>query len=242
MEKRKIPNQWREEITIPVFKKDKKTEPGNYRGITLLSTIQKLLTKIIAAKIANTGTCEEQQGFRNNRSTMDAIFTLTIRQIVAQAIKCDKPAFLCFVDLTKAFNRVRLKDVIRFLRKRKINKNIMTVIKKLNTNNTTKIKIDGTLTESVPVTTGVRQGDNLSPVLFNLIMDEILEKIKTVGRGYKMGTREIKLICYADDVVLIADNEDDLQRMLYRFEQVAHELNMEISIDKTKVLTIARYP
>jgi len=86
---------------------------------------------------------------------------------------------------------------------------------------------------------GIRQGDSLSPMLFNLIMDKIIENLPK-ELGYRMGNDLIHIICYADDAVLIADSEENLQTLLSRFDQIAERLNMEISISKTKSLTISR--
>lgn len=61
-------------------------------------------------------------------------------------------------------------------------------------------------------------------------MDEIIKKVKTVGRGYRMGEQEIKILCYADDAVIISEDEDNLQRMLFMFETTAKEFNMIISV------------
>ena len=77
--------------------------------------MSKLLTKIFGEKIADTGLCEEQQGFRKKRSAIDAIFT--IRQITEKAIEFNKPAFMRFVDLTQAFDRVKLENVVLLLLK-----------------------------------------------------------------------------------------------------------------------------
>ena len=49
-------------------------------------------------------------------------------------------------------------------------------------------------------------------MLFNLVMDRIINQVKGVGRGHRMGQTEFKILCYADDAVLIAESEDDLQR------------------------------
>ncbi|XP_044764617.1 uncharacterized protein LOC123321211 [Coccinella septempunctata] len=57
-----------------------------------------------------------------------------------------------------------------------------------------------------------------------------------------MGLRSIKILCYADDVILMADNEDDLQRLLYRFQTTAEKLNMQISLEKTESMVIAKEP
>ena len=127
-----VPMKWKHDVTIPIYKKGAKTDTTNYRGISLLSTMSKFLTKIFEEEIADTGLCEEQQGFRKNRSAIDAIFT--IRQITEKAIEFNKPAFMYFVDLTQAFDRVKLEDVVPLLQKREVYR-IITIINKLNTNN-----------------------------------------------------------------------------------------------------------
>ena len=94
---------------------------------------------------------------------------------------------MCFVDLTQAFDRVKLEDVVPLLQKREVQPRIITIINKLNTNNYTKI-VDR-LDDKIPLTTGKRQGDSLSPTLFNIIMDEIITEVKKVKRGYWMGDK-----------------------------------------------------
>lgn len=237
---KKIPEEWRKSITIPIFKKGSKAEPKNYRGITLLSTVLKLLTKIIADEVTQTGISEEQQGFRQNRSTIDAIFIL--RQITEKSIEFNKTAFMCFIDLKQAFDKVRLRDVLRTLKKRNVDPTIIKIIKELNTGNTAVIKTNNTLSKTIPVLSGIRQGDSLSPILFNVIMDEIIKDVKTAGRGYRLGNKEIKIVCYADDAVIISEDEDNLQRLLYRFEKAAARFNMVISSEKTQSLTISKEP
>ena len=78
---------------------------------------------------------------------------------------------------------------------------------------------------------GVREGDSPSPMLFNLIMDKIIANLPK-ELGYRMGNDLIHIICYADDAVLIADSEENLQTLLLRFDQMAERLNMEISLKK----------
>ena len=75
--------------------------------------MSKFLTKIFEEEIADTGLCKEQEGFRKYRPTIDAIFT--IRQITEKATEFNKLAFMYFVDLTQAFDRVKLEDVVPLL-------------------------------------------------------------------------------------------------------------------------------
>lgn len=102
-------------------------------------------------------------------------------------------------------------------------------------------KINGVLTEPIAVGRGIRQGDSLSPLLFNIIMDEVIRSVRTL-KGYRMGNREIAILCYADDAVLVAESEDDLQRLLHRFNCIAKSFNMIISTQKTKCMTTSKTP
>lgn len=121
--------------------------------------------------------------------------------MVEKSVEFNKPAYICFIDPEKAFDRIRLKDVIRLLQNRGIPTNLIHTIRNIYTENYVQIKLGQKLTNPIPANNGIRQGDSLSPLLFNRVMDEIIKKLKN-GRGYKMENQEIKIICYADDAVL----------------------------------------
>lgn len=73
-------------------------------------------------------------------------------------------------------------------------------------------------------------------------MDQIVDEITCMNEGYRMGTHKINCICYADDATLIASSEDELQKLVYRFEQKSKQLNMKISSSKTKCMTASKHP
>lgn len=123
-----ISEDWRNSITVPLFKKGDTSNPENYRGITLLNSSMKLFTHILGRDlISEMELSEEQQGFRKNRSTIDAIFI--VRQIAEKALEFDKPAYLCFIDLTKAFDKIKLRDVVEELKRKNAHPNIIETIK-----------------------------------------------------------------------------------------------------------------
>jgi predicted oxidoreductase len=97
-----------------------------------------------------------------------------IRQIREKAIEYNTSAYLCFIDLTKAFDRIKLNDVVNALQK----KNTPQRIKDLNTGNITQLKVNETLTKEIATTSGIRQRDSLSPLLLNTIMDGIIDEVK----------------------------------------------------------------
>jgi hypothetical protein len=239
LEETKIPEEWRTSITVPIFKKGQKSDPCNYRGISLLNTTLKLFTNILRLKLERQiENRDEQQGFRRNRSTTDAIFML--RQVKEKSLEYNKTAYIVFIDLTKAFDRIQLEDVINVLLEKPVPPSIAKVIRNINSNSSTRIRVNGELSAEIPTPTGVRQGDSLSPFLFNLIMDKIIEEVAELNVGYRMGERLLNIECYADDATIIAESEQDLQLMLNQFHMASMRYNMSISISKTKCMTIAR--
>ena len=72
-------------------------------------------------------------------------------------------------------------------------------------------------------------------------MNEIIKNLRDL-QGYPLGDENVNIICYADDATLIADNEDDLQRLLNRFSYSCTKFDLKISSKKTKSLIISKEP
>jgi len=69
-------------------------------------------------------------------------------------------------------------------------------------------------------------------ILFSVITDEGEKEEKDAGKGYRMGDKKVKIVCYVDDAVIIPADEDNLQRLLHRFELILEEYNVSISVQK----------
>lgn len=72
-------------------------------------------------------------------------------------------------------------------------------------------------------------------------MNEIIEGTKDL-KGYTIGDENITCVCYADDAALVAEDDDSLQRLLYRFSLLATKFDLTLSTKKTKTLTISKEP
>ena len=104
-----VPQQWKYDIIMVLHIKKDRTECGNYRGISLIAHAGNILLKIIARRLSEPCECvgilpEEQSGFRPNRSTTDVMFV--IRWLQELARKKRIPLYVCFIDLTKAYDSV----------------------------------------------------------------------------------------------------------------------------------------
>ena len=84
---------------------------------------------------------------------------------------------------------------------------------------------------------GVRQGCPLSPTLFNIYVAGLEEELrKGQAGGIVVGERKVWLLTYADDIVLMADREEELKEMLKRFKKFLKETKLELSTEKTKIV------
>ena len=156
---------------------------------------------------------EEKCGFRKGRSCIDAIFT--VQQIMEKRREHNLPLFLLFIDYEKAYDNVSRGKLWEIM-DNKIPNYLLNTIKSIYRNTKVRIKFnDGIFSEPIYTKKEVRQGCGLSPVLFNIYINKIIHKFKLViKRGIPLNNREIlNTILYADDQILMATSEDELQIM-----------------------------
>ena len=85
---------------------------------------------------------------------------------------------------------------------------------------------------------GLRQGCTLSPLLFTLIMEELVQRVKEVGVGVQVNQEKLCILIFADDVVIMAENMEDLQKMLDVIGNFSKDMKLKFEIGKSKVLII----
>ena len=156
-------------------------DPINYRGISLLSCVGKMYSSLLSNRILSY--CElcnilvdEQNGFRKNRSCNDPIFSLY--SIIRNRLNNDKPTFAAFLDMEKALDKVDRNLLLLKLLQYGIDDKMYYSIKNMYVDNIARVKVNNLFTDWFNVSSGVRQGDNLSPVLFNLHIIELAIELK----------------------------------------------------------------
>jgi hypothetical protein len=115
-EKEIIPDDWKKGLLIKIPKKSDMSLCTNWRGITLLSVVSKVLTRIILNRIKgviDTKLRKEQAGFRSEYSCIDMINTLRI--IIEQCSEFESPVYLAFVDFEKAFDSITRESIWKAL-------------------------------------------------------------------------------------------------------------------------------
>ena len=191
--------------------------PLNYQGISLLPVSGKLFTAAISGGLL--GYCEqsgiladEQNGFRPDRSTLDHIFSLHNICFTTKQLKQD--TYLTFIDYQKAFDYVEHEYLYHKLFNYNINGKIYNSIKNIYNHPHSCVQLNGQLSPWFEVTAGVQQGDSSSPLLFALFINDLADEVRNAGSGVCMGGEQVSLLMYADDRVLISDNEKGAQKQL----------------------------
>jgi hypothetical protein len=108
--KKELPQQWKESIIVPIYKKGDKTDCNNYRGFSLLSTAHKSLSNILLARLTpyvNEVTGVHQCVLHHKRSTADDIFY--VRQILEKKWEYNRTVHQLFIDFKKAYDSVKEK-------------------------------------------------------------------------------------------------------------------------------------
>ena len=208
--------------------------------ISLLSL--KLFLKIIHTRIYNR--CERdisptQFGFRQGFGTREALYSVTV---LLQKCKIQqRDVFLCFIDYQKAFDCVNHSELIRLLQERSIDENDLNIIKNIYMNQVAYLRVGQESTSYFPIEKGVRQGCVLSPLLFNLYSETIFDRaLSDTEDGIKINGQTVNNLRYADDTVILADNQEALQRLIDRINTEGERLGLKINIDKTKVMVVSR--
>jgi hypothetical protein len=201
---------------------------------------------------------EEQNGFRAGRSTMDSIFVS--RMLSSSCRELGLPCFKCFVDLTKAYDKVKRDILWKILAKRGVPPKLLQLIKSIHEDVQASVRVNGELLEPFQLENGLKQGSIFAPLLFNIFFGTIIFEIdrRLEGKGIKLqfrvGSKVFNLAqlkaktlvthmtiwtcLFADDAAVFANSEEELQQIMRVFDTVCSEFGQEVSFKKTEVLVV----
>ena len=254
-----VPSVWCIGMIKPLYKKKGAIDdPDNYRGITFLSCVGKLFTACINARLTEYLDCagiigEEQAGFRGSYSTMDHI--LTLHCLIDLYLHRRKRIYCAFIDYRKAFDLVDRSCLWSKLISNGINGNIIRVVYNMYQNAKSCIKLGHNLSNSFACNIGVRQGENLSPLLFAMYLNDFEFFVSRQYKGLDMCASEIRknlsnddieiflrlyVLLYADDTIVMAESADELQAALSAVHQYCELWKLSVNTSKTKVVIFFR--
>ena len=223
-----------------------------------MSIVGKVYARVVLARLqqlAERVYPESQCGFRAERSTEDMIFSL--RQLQEKCREQQKPLYIAFIDLTKAFDLVSRGRLFNILLKIGCPPNLHIMIRSFHDDMKATIQYEGSMSKPFKIKSGVKQGCVLAPTLFGIFFSLLLNHaFGTSTEGVYMHTRSdgklyniarlraktkirkttIRDMLFADDAAVTAHTEHDLQQLMELFSHACCDFGLTISLKKTNVM------
>jgi len=219
-------------VPIPKGKNVCLSDSANYRGIALSSILGKLLDLVVLDRFHDYLCLSDLQfGFRSRRSTDQC--TMVLKETISYYVNNGSAVFTVFLDATKAFDRIEYCKLFHVLLSRKLPPVFIRLLLNMYTGHVTRVLWNGIASDRFSVSNGVKQGGVLSPVLFCLYMDGLLDRLSHSKIGCIFGNVYAGALAYADDIVLLAPTASAMRSLLKICEDYAREYSVIFNAKKS---------
>ena len=234
-----LPEQWMIGIICPIHKKGCKMTCANYRGISLLPSAYKILSKILSSRLepfSEAFLSEYQAGFRRQRSTSDQLFS--IRQIVQKSYEMNIETLHLFIDFKAAYDSIDREGLWNIMAEAHFPHKLIRLLKATLAKVMCCVKVQGSTSETFECKTGLRQGDELSTKLFNIALEGVFRRAGLELKG-TIFTKSTQLLGFADDVDIVGRNIRAVTDAYTKMEKEANKIGLRVNEDKTKFLMVS---
>ena len=241
-----VPKGWCIGILNLIHKEGSKDNPDNYRGICISSALSKTLSTMMNVRL--TKYMKErhmihkgQIGFTEGNRAPDHI--LTIKALSNKYVEeKEGRLYTCFIDFKKAFDTVWHDGLFYKLQQLGVNGNFLHTLQDIYRKTQCAVKIGDKLTQFFPCEQGVRQGDPLSPILFNIFINDIFKKLQEANCD-PVTLDEVNMLnalAYADNIVLLSSTEAGLQKAINIVQEYCTNWKLKMNSSKTKTMIFSR--
>jgi len=234
-----LPAKFMETVLVPIVK-DKKgdiTDGDNYRPIAITCVTSKVVELVILEKFLDyLHTTDNQFGFKHGLSTEFCIFTL--KQTIEYYRSLSSPVYICYLDASKAFDRINHWCLFRKLLDRNVPILAVRFLCAWYSSQLFTVQWGLSVSEPFSVSNGVSQGGIISPFLFNVYIDDLSVGLSNLKTGCNFNGVFVNHVVYADDTVLLAPAPSALQKLIDYCGAFAEDNDIFYNLKKTKCMCI----
>ena len=225
----RMPKEWRRSVLIQINKNKGDAQwCGNYREIKLMSHTMKVWERIIEARLRDRVEISKQQyRYMPGKGTTNAMFAL--RMLMEKYKEGQRELHCVFVDLEKAYDKVPWEELWYCMRKSVIVEKYVQLVQDMYEGSETVVKCTVGTAESFKVKVGLHQGSALSPFLFAMIMDRLMDEVRREPPWTML---------FADDIVICEETREEVKRRLESWKYALERREMKVSRSKTEYLCI----
>ena len=245
-----IPTSWQEAVLVPVYKKGDETDPSNYRGISLINTTLKLLCLMFHDRLLNKVEALKilkpyQAGFRPGEEAVAQAACLV--EILQRRHGKKLPSLANFIDVRKAYDTVPIQGLLSKLEHTiGLSGTSLQFLKSLYATSKVRVRIgkgsSAMLSAPITLERGLRQGCILSPLLFNIFVNDIFDEALEEGLGVTVPGCNDDLIVpgllFADDLCLMAPDTESMGRLNALLSAWMQRHAMSVNVPKCGLLPI----
>jgi len=176
----------------------------------------------------------EQAGFRKGYSTVDHLQSINL--VIEKCSEYDIELHAAFIDYSKAFDSINHKFLLSALKNQNVPQSMLNLIREMYTNVKARVVTD-VKGSYFNIEKGVKQGDPLSPILFNTALEEVFRKLEWENKGILINGKKLSNLRFADDIVIFSTNIKELEGMLNELNELGKPAGLRINFEKTKILS-----
>lgn len=207
----------------------------NYRPVmsssVILKTFEYCLLPILKKNLSISNL---QFGFRENTGCLSAVALL--KETVLKYNKEGSDVHCAMIDLSKAFDRLNHSILFEKLLSENLDKKVVGILQKMYANSYVYTSFNGVKSNSWRVGNGIRQGGVNSPILFSYYINEILEVISETNIGCSIDGYKTNIMCFADDICILAPSAKGVQSMLDKLNEMLNKLCLTVNVKKSQYI------
>ena len=235
----RYPSQWTTNYLKIIYKKGDIDDPNNYRGLSIGSCLGKLYSSILLGRLEKFTLKQEiippeQIGFKKGFRTADHVYLL--KTLVEKTFHKKEKLYAAFIDFKKAYDTVNREKLLKKLRDIGLSGTFLKNIKSLYAKTEYKIKLKNRVLDAISSNLGLKQGCPLSPILFNIYISNIDRYLRDPESDIILHDIAISHFLYADDLVIVANSKEGLQKKLEALGNFAKDKDLTVNKKKSQII------
>ena len=239
-----VPSVWKEGIVVPVPKKQVRgvCEVDNFRGVSLSSIVCKVMCMVLNGRLSVVAEeegliAEEQGGFRKMRGCRDQVLSLVLLG-QREMLKKSGGLMTAFIDFSKAYDRIDRGKLWKCLESMGVSEKFLSFLQSLYAGTSCRVRVGDRQSEVLNINVGLRQGCVLSPVLFSLYINSLVDQLKSTNCGIECAGEIIPGLLFADDTVLLAPDESGIKKSLDVLVKWCRDWGVKINVSKSGIMHV----